>query len=138
MRQQHGPFSFLENKADLSQNELHLDVDKVGMSVKTIPTRSEIDGNALLWRKLLSFWSLPMNELTLRVPCDPWEMFKQFYFPAWLLKHFPVRYVTEVYTVRMCFPESAAQCEEGLKRMLGQPIPLFRHEGTYDDKEKEE
>jgi len=134
MKGRREPFSLLQHKADLSQNEVHLEVDRVFVSTlqahATIPS---VITNQALWRRTCEFWSLPMNELVLKVPCDPWQMFKHCYFPAWLLRVFPVRYVNEIYTLRMCFPESAQQCAENLKRHLGEPIPLFRHELTDTD-----
>lgn len=79
----------------------------------------------IMYRITTQIWGEKRNE-TLIIPATWWQMFKEQYFPKWLLKHFPVEYYDMSFAILTKFPEYNYPPEFGKPR-----IDIFR--GKWDE-----
>ena len=71
--------------------------------IEYIKDRDLITGY-LIDRVVFSFYGL-MKKQTVELPANWWEHFKQRWYPAWILKRYPVKMKKYEFTCEQVFPE---------------------------------
>lgn len=59
-----------------------------------------------------------LAEIHVKYPQDWWQAFKEYWFPKWLLRKFPVQYHEEHYDVRAFYPKISLPREKHYVRII--------------------
>jgi len=50
-------------------------------------------------------WAESLETIESSYPADWWEAFKERWFPAWLLKHYPVKHIEHILEAKALYPK---------------------------------
>lgn len=58
------------------------------------------------------------KKVTFKYPSDWWQAFKERWFPAWLLKRYPIFYTVQEFQVKATYPDLVIQSHKPVLRLI--------------------